>query len=340
MKKIYLSILTSAFAFTVNAQLTLTKINNEPSVGNVNTQKGYDSTSVLPKNTGLNQTWNFSSITANTVVTVTTYTTAASTPSASSFPGATLAEGDGTGAFTYWKSNANNFELMGMADAGSFISYTNTAIAVTWPVTYGYSGTDLFAGNALISSMSGPVNGTITTNATGTGSLVLPGSITFTNVLQVRMNNNLILPLGGTFTINIASTEYQYYHSTQKFPILTLSYEKQTITTIMGPTVTPSYQIKVNNAIALGVNEATFDKAFVVYPNPANGQFNVMFTNEKNENLSLEIMNISGQTVKVINLGNANDINTNINVTDLVSGVYFVKTTLGDKSVVKKLVIQ
>ena len=66
MKKIYLSILASAFAMTVNAQLTLTKAFNEPVVGNVNTQKGYDSTGVIPKATGAGQNWNFSTLTTNT----------------------------------------------------------------------------------------------------------------------------------------------------------------------------------------------------------------------------------------------------------------------------------
>ncbi len=102
MKKIYLSIFTIALAFTANAQLNLTKAFNEPVVGNVNTKMGYDSTTAVPKNIGAGQSWNFTSLVTNTVVEVATYTTVASTPSAASFPLATLAEGDGSGAFNYW----------------------------------------------------------------------------------------------------------------------------------------------------------------------------------------------------------------------------------------------
>ena len=340
MKKIYFTILAGALAFTVSAQLTLTKAFNEPALGNVNTRKGYDSTTVLPKNSGANQTWNFSSIVSNTVVEVSTFTTTASTPSASLFPGATLAEGDGTGAFNYWKSTASTFELLGMSDPTSYITYTNSAIAANWPISFTYTNLDTYSGNAQISTFSGPATGTIYTTASGTGTLILPGATTFNNVLQLSVYNNLNMILSGTYTINIASFQQSYYHGTQKFPIFSLMYEKQTITTIMGPTVTPSYSLRLNNAIALGVNEATFDKAFAVYPNPASGLFHVMFTNEKNENLSLEIVNNLGQTVRSLELGSANDINTTVNVSDLNSGIYYVKTTLGKNSVVKKLVIQ
>ena len=113
MKKIYLSFFTIALAFTATAQLSLTKAFNEPTLGNVNTQKGYDTTSVIPKTTGTGQTWNFSSLTTNTVTEVTTYITPASTASAALFPLATLAEDDGSGQYNYWRSTATNFELLG-----------------------------------------------------------------------------------------------------------------------------------------------------------------------------------------------------------------------------------
>ncbi|HWY12840.1 MAG TPA: hypothetical protein VN026_16010, partial [Bacteroidia bacterium] len=103
MKKLYTLILSITFAFTVNAQLSLTKAANEPVLGDVVTQQGFDSTGVIPKNTGGAQTWNFSAFTQNTVVTVSTYTTVASTPSAASFPAATLAQNDGSGTYTYFQ---------------------------------------------------------------------------------------------------------------------------------------------------------------------------------------------------------------------------------------------
>lgn len=337
MKKIYLSIIAGAFTMTLNAQLTLTKAANEPVVGNINSEKGYDSTSVIPKSTGAGQSWNFTSLTTNTIVESTTYTTVVSSPSASAFPGATLVETDGAGAWTYWKSTTSTFELMGMIDPNTVINFSNTAIAATWPVSMGYNNTDNYAGSAAIGgTLTGTAIGTITTQGTGTGTVTLPGNQVFTNILQLRSTQKMQLSLlMGLVTATINSTDYSYYHASQKFPLITVSYQKAA-----GSFTSSTCDIRINSAVAMGVNEATFDKTFVVYPNPANGVFHVMFTNEKNESLSLEIMNNMGQTVRTINLGSSNDINTTVNVSDLSSGVYYVKTTLGNNSVVKKLIIQ
>lgn len=344
MKKIYLSLLTIGLTLTASAQLSLTKAFNEPAAGNVNIQKGYDSTSVIPKNTGASQTWNFSSLTTNTVTEVTTYTTAASTPSAALFPTSTLAEDDGSGQYSYWQATATNFELRGFADgAGSAVTLTNSATAAIWPINFGYANTDNYAGTATL-SLSGPVNGTITTNGTGNGTVILPGSITFTNCLQVRMVNRMNITLGTfplTFTVDILGTDYQYYHGTQKFPIITVSYEKQTMNSASGPTVTNSYNVRVNNAVLTGITDVNFDAInYNVYPNPATESVNINLTNTKNETVSVVVMNNLGQVVKSVDLGNAIEVKHLLNTSDLASGIYHITTSVGDKSTTKKLIIQ
>lgn len=334
MKKIYLSLLAIAFTFSVNAQLTLTKAFNEPVIGNTVTKKGYDSVGVIPKSTGLNQNWNFSSLITNTLTEVHTFTTVASTPSAAAFPTATLVDDDGAGTYTYLKSVGNNYEMVGMVDPTITFNFTNTAISAIWPVTFGYNNVDAFAGTVSGPS-SGTAVGTLTTNAGGTGTVTLPGGGMFTNCLQAKVTQTIDINLG-IITATAINVSYIYFHASQKFEILSVAYE--TFNSLLGNNF--EVTIKINNAVLTGINEATFNKSYSVYPNPANGKFNVMFTNEKNEALSLEIMNGVGQTVKTIDLGNGYDINTTVDVTGLNSGVYYVKTTLGNNSVVKKLVIQ
>ena len=343
MKKIYYTILAGALSFTVSAQLTLTKAFNEPVIGNVFTKKGYDSTTVIPKNTGAGQSWNFTTLTTNTVVEVSTYTTVASTPSAASFPSATIAENLG-GAYNYWKSTATQFELAGFADASSIVTFSNTAIAAIWPVTFGYTNTDPFAGSVTSGTMTGPANGTIVTNATGTGTITLPGSITLTNILQLRVNNNLVMTLPtsfGTVTISTVATDYNYYSGTQKFPVLTVSYQKQTTTTILGPTVTVTADIRINNAVLTGITDLNFDAVtYNVYPNPATDAVNINLTNDKTEEVSVVVMNSLGQVVKSVSLGNAAEVKHLLNTSDLTSGIYHITTTVGVKSATKKLIIQ
>lgn len=344
MKKIYLSIFTIALAFTASAQLSLTKAFNEPTLGNVNTQKGYDSTTVVPKTTGTSQTWNFSSLVSNTITEVTTYTTPASTPSAALFPTATIVEDDATGQWNYWRATATQFELLGFADnAGSAVQFTNSAIAAVWPINFGYSNTDVFAGTATI-SLSGTVNGTINTTGSGSGTVMLPGSLTFTNCLQVKMVNNMRIVLGSfpiSFTVDVLSQGYTYYSGTQKFPILDITYEKQTVTSGSTPTITNSFSARINNAVLTGINDASIELTNLnVYPNPATDAVTIYLSNDKTENVSVVITNNLGQVVKSVELGNSNEIKHSMNTSDLASGIYHVKTSIGDRSTTKKLIIQ
>jgi len=345
MKKIYLSIFTIVIAFTASAQLSLTKAFNEPVLGNVNTKKGYDSVGVVPKNTGASQTWNFSTLVTNTVTDVATYTTVASTPSASSFPLATIAEGDGTGAYNYWRSTSTQFELLGNDDgAGGLVTFTNAAIAAVWPINMGYSNNDTYGGPVNVASMSGAANGSISTNGTGTGTVILPGSISLANCLQVRMSNSLNIQVGtfpSSFTLDVRSMEYQYYSGTQKFPVLTVNYQTETATTILGTTVTAIADIRINNAVLTGITDMNFDAVnYNVYPNPATDAVTINLTNDKTENVSVIVMNNLGQVVKSVDLGNAVEVKHLMNTADLASGIYHVKTTIGDKSSTKKLIIQ
>src|SRR5579872_879793 len=118
MKKIYFSILllASIAAQPVKAQLTLTKAANEPVIGDNITLQGYDSTSVIPKNIGAGQTWNFSTLSVNTFSQANTYTTVASTPSPALYPSATIAAAEVSGSNTnyeFYQSTASTFEYAG-----------------------------------------------------------------------------------------------------------------------------------------------------------------------------------------------------------------------------------
>jgi hypothetical protein len=345
MKKIYLSIIATAFAFSLNAQLTLTKAFNEPVSGDVFTKKGYDSTAVIPKSSGTGQNWNFSTLTSNTITEVSTYTPASSTPSVSLFTGATLAEGDGAGGYNYWKSTASTFELMGFADAaGSAVTFTNSAIVATWPISFGYSGTDAFAGTATLSGFPGTSNGTLTSTAPGSGTVTLPGSIAFSNCLQLKTVINLNMYLGSfpiTFTVNQRTTEYHYYHSSQKFEILTVSYNSQTITTGSSPSVSATADIRINNAVITGINDINFDAInYNVYPNPATDNVNIDLTNASSDHVSVVVINNLGQVVKSADLGNSMDVKHSLNTFDLPKGMYHITTSIGDRSTTKKLIIQ
>jgi hypothetical protein len=345
MKKIYLLILAGVLAINVNAQLSLTKVFNEPVFGDVDSRQGYDSTTVVPKSSGAAQNWNFTSLVTNTVTETNTYTMAASTPSASSFPGSTIASDDGLGGYDYYKVTAGTYETVGFATAaGSMESYTNTGVLANWPINFGYSNTDTYSGTSNYVSFVGPVNGSVTVTAPGSGTVILPGSVTYNNCLQLKVENTSVANIGTfpfTFTINTRATEYQYYSGTQKFPLVVVAYLSQTLTSSSGPTVSDAVGITVNTNALTGINDLNMEALnYNVYPNPATNQVTIQLSNEKAEEASVMIVNNLGQVVKNLNLGKALELDHNLATGDLPAGIYYIKVSCGERITTKKLIIQ
>ncbi len=84
---------------------------------------------------------------------------------------------------------------------------------------------------------------------------------------------------------------------------------------------------------SLGLKTVNQDD-FTIYPNPSNGNFNVIF-NGSNGLHSVEIFSIIGQKV----YEKINTQSGNISVNNLQKGTYLVKVTKDSKSIVKKIVI-
>jgi hypothetical protein len=340
MKKIYLSLLTLAI-FNISKSQTITKAANEPVIGDTENRKNYDSAGVVPKATGAGQNWNFSTFTANTTTSSSVYTSTVGTPNATLFAGATVAENQGAGAYNYWRSVASpttQFESLGTYDpslGGISFSYTNPAIYVIWPASFGYSNTDTYGGPVSGPSLNGSLSGTVTSSGSGTGSLTLPGGTQLTNVLQFKVVNNVVVNVTSPSpsTITSSGTDYYYYHSSQKFPLVTVSYQSQTGQPNTAVT-------KVNLALITGLNERNFDATFQIFPNPAKDAFKVKLSNTNNENGVIEIYNSVGQVTKTISLGNSSSIEENVSLQGLSSGIYIVKTSIGSRVSSRKLIIE
>lgn len=336
MKKIYLTILSSLFILGAQAQLSLTKAFNEPVLGDINTKTEFDTLATLPNTAGTNQVWDFSALTPNFVISTVTYTTVAATPNGTNYPSATLADDDGNGSYTYYKSTPTQFEMVGIDDPNVTLSFTNSAIAAIWPVSYGYTNTDAFAGPAMSGTMSGTANGTITTAAQGTGTLMLPGGITMTDVLQVKSNQVANVSLFfGFVTATLTTVQYDYYDATQKFPVMSVTY-----TDIQGAIVNNSATVKMNDNVITGINDRNFEASFNVFPNPAKDNFTVQLSNVNNALAKVEIINAVGAVAKTVELGSGSQLQNNISISDLNSGIYMVKTTLGNKVSVRKLIVE
>ena len=87
------------------------------------------------------------------------------------------------------------------------------------------------------------------------------------------------------------------------------------------------------NAIAESFNE----KSFEIYPNPNNGNFILNFKNSTIKNSTINIFNVLGEKVRVINISNLNS--TQIDISEFGFGAYYVQVTVNDKSVTKKVFV-
>lgn len=347
MKKIYLLLSAIALTGSITAQ-TLTKAANEPASGDIRAKRQFDSVGTVPKNTGSGLVWNFNAFALNSGTAASTYTTASSVPSSSLFTGATIAELTSSGDINFWKSATTpttQFELHGIYNpAGIEFNFSsNPSIAAVWPVTFGYNMTDAASGTVSAFSQTGTVNSTLTAMGAGTGTLIIPGNVTFTNVIQTKITQTLSALVGSGFStvsINVLSTNYSYYNSSQKYPLVEVLYEKTTQASVAGPTVTNTGKIYIHNALVTGLNEINFDASFDMFPNPAQDNFSVNLTNTNNDKGTIEIYNELGQLAKRVELGNESVIKTNVSVSDLKPGVYMVKTTIGSRASSRKLIIQ
>jgi hypothetical protein len=92
------------------------------------------------------------------------------------------------------------------------------------------------------------------------------------------------------------------------------------------------------NESTTGIDENQFANAFLVYPNPSKGKFEIQFQNFRfSQSAKLEIYNLSGQLIyqsfilaqkTTIELGKQN------------KGIYLLKVYFGDKEITEKILIE
>ncbi|MBA3663603.1 MAG: T9SS type A sorting domain-containing protein [Bacteroidetes bacterium] len=336
MKKLYFSFSLIVFAMiSGNAQLSLTKAANEPVVGDLYKKQGYDSTTAVPKNTGAGMTWNFTSLAMNNNTETSTYTTVASIPNSTYYPGATIAEDMGNGNYTLYKSTTSTYEVQGFSQPGFAMNFSNTAVFANWPISLGYNSTDVAGGSATTGSITSAISVTANISGTGTGTIILPGNTILSNILQVITTLTITQSQGTNSAVSIQK-EYTYYHSTQKFPLISVQYQIQT----SGNITTSSFQIYVNKNVIAGLKENGLDKELGVYPNPAKDLLNIQMNNNSGKNVSATLTNLLGQVVRAENMGSESVINSTLSLQNLDKGIYVLTLKDETSTVTKKIIIE
>ena len=321
--------LTSAFA----QNLTLTKANNEPVIGDTTRYVVLDTAQFVGglnvSNTGSAAVWNYADLISTSNVLTTAYvgtTDVANPPS-----GCTIASKQGS-LNSFYKSvstPSTQFEFMGMKSSSLTLTFSNYAIQHKYPFSLNDTYTDAYSGNFTF-SLSGTAAGNVTVTADGNGTLTLPGGTTLTNVLRVKStqstNMNAIIVQG-----TMKQTIYNFYHSSQKYPVLTISYQS---VSMAGQSPSVTAQVLGNKShFVVGMNEPSKNEIQMnAFPNP----FTVSFTLEVDANLEpsmVIIKDITGKTVL-----SQNYISPAIQP-NLQPGIYFLEVHT-NKGLARKKIIQ
>lgn len=183
------------------------------------------------------------------------------------------------------------------------------------------------------------MSGSLTASAAGTGTITLPGGLTYNNVLQIKQTMTSVTSVGiGTFAVTFTSntTNYKYFHPTRKFELLTIEYsiEKSSFS------VDTSITIRMAKDITVGLTDKNFDASFSIFPNPAKKDFTVRLSHPENEACIIRSFDAVSREVKRLDYGQKANIRENIDISDLPVGIYLVKTNLDEKASTRKLVVE
>jgi len=294
---------------------------NEPAIGNQITLHLCDSNAnILANTTGNNVTWNFSQIAGIYGVTKTVQLNDATmNPNIASFTGATKVYDIGGTLLTFFSSTANTRTSQGFIFNEPSLGVvtaswnSNSETLMNYPFALGNTSTDNFAGTVNTTATGTiPATGDCMTGVDGSGTLMLPGNHTYTNVLRYHLMDSAIASVFGS-SANFIRDVYEYYDFTVgNLPIfLTMTI------TVNSPLFANSVTLilsKDQPTSFVGLNENSVN-AFTVYPNPAE---NTLQVSGLATDVPYAISNGQGQIV------NSGMYAESIDVTNLASGLYFL----------------
>lgn len=335
MKKI-LSVLATTAAAAMSAQ-TITQATHEPAISDVEyivtlDTSGFSSGMPLTV-TGANSVWDFSSGVPGTNTLSNTYDAPGTYTHGTLFSGATIVQNLIGTMWNYVKATSTpttQSEIVGIYTSTLALTFTNSAIMIQYPASLGFSLNDPASGTFTFSSFNGPFDGTSQTMADGTGTLIMPGGITHTNVLRVKCTQVFTLDAGittGTLTQNI----YNYYDPGKKFPLLNISYI-HVATGVGAPMMIAGAFASTDALVPVGLSASGPLTGSSVYPNPVSGQLFIEGTSG-----ILDIFNLHGQ--KMISFENPVGTVSTIDVSSWPAGLYTIRALNNGVAEAKKLVV-
>ncbi|MDR0801260.1 T9SS type A sorting domain-containing protein [Fluviicola sp.] len=271
----------------------------------------YASDYVNPETSGTGVTWDLSSMTNNNQVSVTVTANSGGT-----FPSATTKLTQSDGSILYYKITSSIMELVGIDASGIVFSYSNPETHLQFPLTTSTNFTDQSACDFTVSGFNFSRTGSIQSEYSGTGTLITPAG-TFTNVMRIKSTmTNTDTYIGGTSSSSIVS--YNWYKAG-------IHHELASVSDITGATTDQAaYYTNVPENLGLEENQLI---NLSLFPNPS---ANLIHISSDEVISKVELYKLSGELMLDQSV---NDTSSEINISDLNSGMYLMKVYGKDGSV-------
>ena len=177
-------------------------------------------------------------------------------------------------------------------------------------------------GNDKVYKITLPYEGYLTGNILGAyGSIHVLDKCPKTELLKENCKAFASGPMGGSFEKRIQAGTY--------FVIISTWAPPQTVDFLLNMSFRGT-----------GVDDSELMSNLSVFPNPTTGEFNVSISNAEASDLTLELVNISGQVVYRNEVKGVYDYTEKIDATEFAKGVYYLKVNNGEGVKIEKVVIQ
>ncbi len=341
-KKLLPSLILIGCTVASYAQSTLTGANLNPQIGDAFAIVNCVPDTVTARNGGPAQTWDFTSLVTTSLDTgnaVSCFTTT----HCAMFSGTTLAvTSPQSDLIQYIEANSTKLSQVGYYQAAdtNLVLSTDPMDEIRYPFTYLDSFDDSYSGTLTFSLATANEIGSVHVVCDAYGSLHLPGSVIFPNVLRVHSTQVFTdsTDLFGTPTIDTFNiSTYTWYDSGYHTAVLTISYVTQFGASSSSYQLVSYAPMQVRAAgVPLVAGAASL---LTVYPNPAHDELNIGYDNKTNGNVRITLIDVLGRQVAVIADGQIAQ-NITYNTSGLAKGLYLLRLQSGEETITRKIEIQ
>jgi hypothetical protein len=311
---------------------------NEPAIGDIRLMFTCDSTTPKLENiTGSGVTWDYSQLIGLNGQTKTIeLIDPATSPDAASFTTSTKAFNIQGSLTNYFNSTPTQRIGQGFVfEEPSFgtvlaVFDVDDQLMVNYPFALNDNLADPFEGQLTFEFNGVPQNPTCTgrsyASIDGAGTLKLPGNVNLSNVIRFKTTDTVftqvsfIIPLD----VEIIREQYEYYDfASGNLPVFV--YSSVTIQQIGAttPLIEQSIILSSEEPTSYAGMEDLSSLNVTIFPNPADGQF--VFSGDLNGLSMARIIDATGREVKTMVFDEINSGVKKCDVSDLVSGNYFVQ---------------